>query len=602
MAIVVIDVFLRNAFSKVIVGNIDLLGILLVVVFFSGYSIAQVNKKHIQVSVIVDKLPPRLQDIIKLNGHFLTIGITIFICLQFLFYQNFTRENKIITGMLDIPWWPIILLCGILLFIFIITLLETILSDLDKYIKTCNSKKHYLYLLPGTILIIVLLVYPLLADSLVFSIPRPTWGIICFLLLFILIFLNVHIFASMAVVSLVGLAFITTSEGGLGTLVLTPLAVGREYTWSVGPMFVWMGLIVFHAGFAIKLYRAAYNWVGQMSGGLASATVIACAGLAAVVGDTITGVLTMGNIALPQMKKYGYDVSLATGCIAAGATIGVLIPPSFMFIVYGMMTEVSIGQLFIAGIFPGLLLTAALVLTIWIRCRLNPKLGPAAPRTSFKMKVVSLAPVWPVILLVVLCLGGIYTGFFTPTEAGAIGAFGSLLIAFSQKKLNRNNINASLIGVVETIGIVMSIFVFAMAFSHFIAFTGLPQLVADFVVSLNLSQFAITVLILIFYMFLGCVMNSLPAVLLTLPIIFPIATAAGLDPLLLGVLIVVEIELGTLTPPIGMNVFAMHAVAKDVPLYTIFRGILPFWLTFFFFLFILAMFPQISLFLPSLMG
>ncbi len=338
-----------------------------------------------------------------------------------------------------------------------------------------------------------------------------------------------------------------------------------------------------------------------MPGGLASASVSACTGLAALTGDTLPGILTIGVIALPQMRSYKYSDKLATAAICAGSTIGTIIPPSISMIVYGMLTGVSIGKLFIAGIFPGILLSVVLIGMITIMCYRNPRLGPRGPSFSWKERWLSLGGVLPPLMLVVVCMGGLYAGLFTPTEAGAAGAFGAIILGVAMRGLTFKGLVDSLLSSVRIASIMMFIFVFAFAFAHFLALSTLPYVAADWIVSLGLSPYGVLFFILFIYMVLGCIMPSIPAVIITLPIFFPVVMEAGFDPILFGVLITFMIALGNITPPIGMNVFGMAAVVKDVPLYDIFRGVLPFWGAFLVVIVILVFFPEISLFLPNLM-
>jgi len=364
---------------------------------------------------------------------------------------------------------------------------------------------------------------------------------------------------------------------------------------------MWMGLLIYYGKFAKDLYDAAYKWIGQVPGGLASASVTACAGLSAITGDGLTGVLSVSPMALPEMKAYGYDSKLSTGSICAASTIGVLIPPSLPFIIYGMLTRVSIGKLFIAGILPGILFTLILVGTITLMCSMNPKLGPPGPRATWWERVASLKGIWGVALLVILVIGGLYTGIFTPTEAGAIGAFGALVIGIIRGRLKLRGFLDSALEATQLTGAIMFIFVFANVLGVFLSTTGLPYRLAEWITSLDLSVYGLISLILFIYVILGCLMNALPAVILTLPIFFPVVMSAGFDPVWFGVLIVVMVQLGTVTPPIGMVVFAMAGIARDVPMYTIFRGVIPFWVAFLVLVIILVLFPQISLFLPNLM-
>jgi tripartite ATP-independent transporter DctM subunit len=405
----------------------------------------------------------------------------------------------------------------------------------------------------------------------------------------------------MALMALLGLGYFSGTGAGLNNLSMSAVRVGTEYTWSVAPLFIWMGLLAYYVGFAEELYNAAYKWIGHLPGGLASATTASCAGLAAITGSSLTGVLAMGAISLPQMRAYKYDDKLATACICTAATIGILIPPSLGFIVYGMLTEISIGKLFIAGIFPGILQTGIIIGLITILTIRNPKLGPPGPKTAWREKIASLKSVWAVLLLIVFCIGGIYAGVFTPTEAGAIGSFGALVLGTIRRRLSLKGLVQSMSEATRMTGVIFFIFVFATALTVFLASTNLTYDLAEWVIALDIPPLAIITLILLIYMILGCLMNSLPAVILTLPILFPIVTTAGFDPIWFGVLVVVMVELGQITPPIGMNVFAMAAYAKDIPMYNIFRGVLPFWVAFIIFIILLVAFPQICLFLPSLM-
>jgi len=292
---------------------------------------------------------------------------------------------------------------------------------------------------------------------------------------------------------------------------------------------------------------------------------------------------------------------LSTATICTAATIGVLIPPSLTFIVYGLMTHVSIGQLFMAGIFPGLLFCCIMIAFITFTCYRNPKLGPAGSPTPWKERIFSLKDVWAVGVLILLVLGGIYAGIFTPTEAGAIGAFGAIVIGLARRRLSFKGFVNSVTEAVVMVGILMFIFIFATAFIKFIAITRITFGLADWITGLGLNKYIIITFIIIIYMFLGCVMNALPAIILTLPVLFPIAMGAGWNEIWFGVIIVIMLQLGTITPPIGMNVFAMSVVVKDVPMYSIFRGILPYWVAFIVLTIILVAFPQICLFLPGLM-
>lgn len=600
MSVVVVDVILRATIAKGVRGNIEIVGLMLLLVFFAAYAQAEAKREHIQVAVFLQRFTTKVQQIITTNGYFLTIGTIIVISWVCFDQAFFFKTGGEYTALLKIPLWPFMIVAAFFIGIFVLPLLSNFFKHLGELV-TSQGTKAYLWLLPGTILSLGLFLISLWPSLLPFEINKGVWGGIILLLLFLLIFLKVHIGAAMALTSLLGLSYLLGANGALSNLSLSALTIGRQYTWSVAPLFIWMGVLCFYGGFAKELYKTAYRWIGHFPGGLASATVTACAGLAALTGVSLTGVMAMGTMALPEMRAYKYDNKLATASICAAANIGMMIPPSISFIVFGMITGVSIGKLFIAGIFPGILLTVVLIGLVTLLCRLNPSLGPPGPRSSWLERLASLKNIWAVALLIIICLGGLYLGFFTATEAGAIGCFGALAIALARRRLSYKNFVNSMNESLRMTGSIFFIFIFATAFSAFLAVTNLPYDLATWVTGLDLSPYVLLAFILFIYVILGCIMNALPAVILTVPIFFPIVTAAGFHPVLFGVLITIMVELGAITPPIGVNVFAMSAIAKDVPMYDIFRGLVPFFLAFILVTIILVVFPQISLFLPNLM-
>lgn len=600
MLAIVLDVMMRSIMSRVLPGAIDIVGVTLVIVFFSAYADAELNGEHIKVDVLVNKLPPTIQQAIITSGYFLTGVLVTLVTWRLLLLTVYLKDGPVVTAALHIPWWPFVLVSAFFMALFALVLLVSFLKRLTKLL-TIGSINTYLWLISGIMVSLVVIVFSIWPNLLPSGITRGTWGIILILFLFTLIFLRVHIFAAMAVTSLFGLGYLSGAEAGLTNLATSIVGVATDYTWSVIPLFVWMGLLVFTMGFARELYETSYKWVGNLPGGLASATVVACAGLAATVGDTLTGVLAMGTISLPEMRKYKYDDKLSTATIATAATIGVLIPPSMIFIVYGMITENSIGKLFLAGIFPGILCSIVFIAMITFRCWKNPKLGPRGPVVPWKQRVVSLKDVWAVVLLIIIVIGGIYAGFFTPTEAGAAGAFGAIIIGIARRRLNLKNLLASMFDSIRLVSTIMIILVFSVAFCRFLAATNIPYDLSNWVIGLGLSRYVIIALVIFIYMVLGCLMPALPAIILTLPMFYPMAMNAGWDPIWFGVIIVIMLQLGTITPPIGLNVFAMAGVAKNVPMYDIFAGVLPFWVAFIVFIAILVAFPQICTFLPSLM-
>lgn len=426
-------------------------------------------------------------------------------------------------------------------------------------------------------------------------------GLIGIGILLLLFALRVPIAFAMALVGFVGFAYLCGLRAALGIIGTVPFRTVAHYSISVIPLFILMGLFIFYAGVSRELFAAAYKWLGWLPGGLAIATITACAGFAACCGSSPATAATMGAVALPEMHKYNYDSALATGSIAAGGTLGILIPPSVLLILYGIMTEQSIGKLFISGILPGILLAALMIVAIYIKVGRNLHLGPPGPKTNLKEKLISLKGIWTILILFSLVMGGLYLGLFTPAEGGGIGACGALLVMLVKRQLNWQNFTRSLIDTGKTTAMVFAIVIGAMIFGYFLAVTKIPMNMADFVAGLAVPRYVTLGIILLVYLVLGCVMDALAMILVTIPIFYPLVIALGFDPIWFGVIMVIVAEMGLITPPVGVNVFIIAGVAKDTPLFVIFRGIFPFLMAMIVSLTILIFFPQIVLFLPSLM-
>ncbi|NLM76861.1 MAG: TRAP transporter large permease [Ruminococcaceae bacterium] len=373
---------------------------------------------------------------------------------------------------------------------------------------------------------------------------------------------------------------------------------------SVIPMFIWMGFIAFYSGVGSNLFRFTYKLIGHRKGGLAMATQIACAIFGAICGSNTATAATMGAIALPEMRKYHYDDSLSSASVAAGGALGVLIPPSVIFIVYGIQTEQSIGKLFIAGVIPGLLLMLLYIMTIGLVVSRKPDLGPAGPRFTWRERLSGVQNgLVEVFFTFCVSLGGLFAGWFTPTEAGAIGAASILLVTLLRRQLNWENLKKSLLATVKTTAMIMLIVAAAVVFGRFIAVSRLPYALATWASSLPLPPFAVLSIILLIYLLLGCVIDALALILLTIPIFYPVAVnVLGYDPIWFGVIIVLIVALGVITPPVGMNVFIIQGVVKDLPVERIFKGVWPFVLALFICIAILVVFPQLVTFLPALVS
>ncbi len=412
----------------------------------------------------------------------------------------------------------------------------------------------------------------------------------------LLLFFRMWIGLAMALVGFLGILYLQGFKQAFGVVGTVPYETVAYYPMAALPLFVLMGVIVGNTSMGEDLYDAAYKWIGMMRGGLASATVLACAVFAAITGSSATGTVLMGKVALPQMRKYKYDDAIASGCIASAGTMGILIPPSMGLILYGLLTEQSVGKLFIAGFVPGLLLTILLILAITVITAFRPEAGPAGPKTALKVKVASLKRTWHVVLLFLLVLGGIYGGIFTPTEAGAIGAFGAFVIVAITRQLTRKNFVDILKEAGWTSAMIFLIIIGAFIFMKFLGISKLPFALVEIIEKLQVSKYVVFAGIILLYIILGMFLEVYSAVTFTIPIIYPVIVALGFDPIWFGVIFVLVIEMGLITPPVGMNAFILGGMT-GIPLHTIFRGIVPFFLAMLICIFLLTIFPEIALFL-----
>ena len=425
-------------------------------------------------------------------------------------------------------------------------------------------------------------------------------GFFGILVLLFVIFSGMWLGFAMAFVGFLGLWAVMGFESAVQVLGNLPYTNTAFYPVSALPLFVLMGVVVGSSGIGEDLYHTAYKWFGRLPGGLAISTVFASGGFAAITGSSSAAIVTLGTVALPEMKKYKYSDQLASGTIAAGGTIGILIPPSLGFILYAVLTEESIGRLFMAGMIPGLLEVLFYVATILLLCTLIPSYGPRGPRTGFREKVFALRTTWPVLALFVLVIGGIYGGIFTPTEAGAIGAFGSMIIVLSMRRLGIRGLTNSLLEAMKLTGMVFILVIGSFLFAHFLALTKLPFFLSDFVTGLSISKYIALAAIIVLYIILGMFLEIFSCIVLTVPILYPTVQALGFDMIWFGVIMVRVMEIGLITPPIGMNAFMLAGVSK-LPLDTIFKGIVPFFCADILHVAMLIVFPQVALWLPQTM-
>jgi tripartite ATP-independent transporter DctM subunit len=427
-----------------------------------------------------------------------------------------------------------------------------------------------------------------------------TESLIGFAVVMALIFLRVPIAFAMAAVGFGGYALVEDLTPALSLAGQVVYSTARSYEFSVLPLFILMGNFVNRAGLSTELYAASNAFLGHRRGGLAMATIVACAGFGAVCGSSLATAATFAKIALPSMRRYNYTDSFATGVIAAGGTLGILIPPSVVMVIYGFLSDASIGKLFAAGVLPGIVATLFYLIAVQYVIRRNPAAGPRAERTAWPGRWRALSKVWSVIVLFIVVMGGIYGGVFTPTEAAGVGAFGGFLFALLKGGMTWRELRAVLVDSAVTSSLLFAILIGALIFANFINVVGFPQALIAFVNSFDVAPLTVILMILVVYLILGCILESISIILLTVPVFAPVVTSLGFDLIWFGIVVVCVIEISFLTPPIGMNVFVLRAMLPDVRTGTIFRGVTPFYISDMFRLAVVVLVPWLSLALPKL--
>ncbi len=597
---VVTDVSLRYFLRAPIMGSLEWVRYMLAIVVFWGGAYCQLKKRTVRIDIFVSRFPKSAQAIIDSTTYIFGILVIALIAWQtFLHSMGTFHTKEIPPGILSLPVWPVIGLIAFGAAVLVLVLMRDFFQSLSDIWKT--TRQPWLWFLLVVAIATLLIGAPVWLDLLQIKWSPMTAGLVGATIMLALMMLRMPIAFAMPFIGFIGFWYLTGFDPTMSGFKTIPYGTAATFIFTVLPFFILMGLLCFHAGVSEELYRTTYAWVGHQPGGLAMATIGGCAGFAAICGDSLATAATMGAISIPEMKKFNYEPALTTGSVAAGGTLGILIPPSIGFIIYGLLTEESIGKLFIAGILPGILLAGMFMLTIYLRCRFNPALGPRGPQTTIREKMKSLKGTWAMLILFLLVMGGIYGGFVTPTEAGALGAFGALVIALARRRLKWTAFREAVIETGMNTSMILLIIVGVFILGRFVAMSQIPMTISDVIVGLEVSRYIILLLILFLYVILGMLMNIIPMIMITLPIFYPTILGLGFDPIWFGVIMVIMMEMGQITPPVGVNVFVIAGVAKDVPMGTIFKGILPFWGVEVICIIILTIFPQIALWLPGMM-
>ena len=595
---IVIDVIARLAFSESIYGAIELveMSMLLMVVFCA--SSPQLNNAHMCVELIFEHFKPGVQRVL-LCFHSLIGSVYIVIAACYLFEMILDKmRHQEYTTDLQIPLWIFMALAFIGIGLLFLALLRSALLALCDLL----ANKQVFGVLCVIAAAVLFCSLPWLLKGTPIAGSMALAGGLVMASMLTLLLLRMPIGYAMGIMGILGMMLIyPNTMGGMNMVGINTFHVASSYTYSVIPMFILMGEIALYSGISSDIFGAARTCLGRVPGGLAVASVAGCAGFAAICGDSLACAMTMGSVAMPEMKKYNYDMGLSTAAIAAGGTLGILIPPSIGFIFYSIVTEESLGRLFMAGVFPGVMLAIIFCVAIIIITSRDPSKAPLAEKTTGMEKFRSLKGVIPMFGLIVLVLGSILAGVCSPTEGGAVGAMGTLVYALATRRLTWKGFADSLTSTCYTTTRLMFILMGVGLLNYFFAATRLPLMLADWLTSMDVNRYVILLLVFIIYVILGCIMNVVPMILLTLPAIFPTIVAIGFDPIWFGVITVILMEMGQITPPVGIVVFALAGMPYAPPMLDIFKNVLPFVICMIVASLILVVFPGIATWLPSVL-
>jgi len=584
-----IDVVLRYFFNSPIAGTIEIIELTMVVLVFLSIGYTQVTKSHVRVEVLSGLLKPRGKLVLDSIACVNSIVVLLLVIWRTAVFALETPELTVTFGIPVAPFAALVPLgCILLLLLFFRDYLEILTESLQVGLK-----------LSVTVLPILVSIFIGAAITLMTSLDLdlPILGAIGLVAMMILLLSGMPVGFGLMAVGFLFMSSIRGLDAGFDMLGHTWFKTVAHYPWAAAASFIVMGFICLHSGFGEDLFRAAHRWFGHLRGGLCIASVGAIAGFSAVSGDTLTGSVTMTSIALPEMRKHKYDDVLSIGTLTCAGTLGTLIPPSLGFIIYAILAEESIGDLFIAGIIPGIITAIAFMLLVYIRCLINPKLGARAEKSTWKKRFSSLSATGPILGIFAFVIFGIFGGLFTPTEGGALGGSCALIIAVIMRRLNLKALMKSASEVARICGMIFLILGGAKMFGYFIALSRLPHVAAEYISMLNVPPLIILFCIVMVLFILGCFMPAIPLILICVPIFLPIAHNLQWDLLWFGVIVVLAYDLATITPPFGINLFIMKGVTQ-VPLSVIYRGVIPFIGTLLFIVALISVFPALATWLP----
>jgi tripartite ATP-independent transporter DctM subunit len=592
-----IDVIMRYVFHSPMRYVTELVEVMMIVSIFLAIAHTQNVKSHVAVDLITSKLSARARLIMEFLTIVLGLGIFAIIIWQTVEEIPWALANNTIHTqsfrVSKAPFLAIIALGSTCLWLLLLRDLLQKVVDAQKL-----GMKQYQWFLMFTLPVIALALAGLWTQPTMWQTGLTTAGLIGILAALFLFLIGMPISFALLLVSFIFTFHIRGSNIAFDILATDIYRTTGTYSFSAVNFFVLVGYFCLFAGFGTDLYRAAYKWFGHLRGGLAIATVGACTGYAAIVGDSLSATATMGAVALPEMKKYKYDDRLSAGSICGGSFLGPIIPPSVTFVFYGLFTKLSIGDLFVAGIIPGVLIALIFSAIIVVWCRRNPSIGPPGEKSTWVPRIVSLKAGGPVLLLFVLVIGGIYMGVFTPTEGGSIGAMISFLLGLGMRRFTWKNFAEAMLESGKVISMIFLIIIGAVLFTRFAAWCNMSQTISDFFTGLGLSPMIYVILVLVVFIILGAVMDIMPLLLIGVPILHPIAVSLGINPLWFAVLVVLAINLGALTPPVGLILFVYKGMAKDVSMASVYRGALPFVLGIILAMVLIILIPSLATWLP----